>query len=113
MNEPPDSLQHQHQKLIAEISALGFVLPGSLTARRTRCSSAGCRCRSDPPTLHGPYQSWTRKIDGKTVTRQLTTEQAKRYGPWFENARRLRALISQLEQIALRAADQADGWGRK
>jgi hypothetical protein len=114
MTEPPATLQRQHQKLIAEITKLGFVLPGSLTARRTRCSSPGCHCHADdPPALHGPYHSWTRKIAGKTVTRQLTLEQAERYAPWFENARYLRALISQLETLSLQAAEQANGWGRK
>jgi hypothetical protein len=113
MPKPLPALQRQHRDVIAEISKLGLVLPGSLTARHTRCSSPGCRCHADPPQLHGPYHSWTRKIAGKTVTRQLTTEQAERYAPWFENARRLRTLISQLEAISLQATDHAEGWGCK
>lgn len=28
----------------------------------------GCRCKADPPQLHGPYWQWTRKVAGKTVT---------------------------------------------
>ena len=113
MTKPPASLQREHQKLIAEITKLGFVLPGSLTPRYTRCSSPGCHCRAEQPVLHGPYWSWTRKIDGKTVTRRLSAEQIERYGPWFEDARKLRALINQLETLSLRAAEQATGWGRK
>jgi hypothetical protein len=35
--------------------------------------------RSSPTTW--PYHQWTRKIDGKTVTRRLTDEQAAVYGP--------------------------------
>lgn len=106
MTEPPTTLEHQAQTLLAEISKLGFALPGTLSARHTRCSSPGCRCHAQPPTLHGPYLSWTRKIAGKTVTRTLTPEQAERYTPWFENARRIRALIHQLETVSLRAAEQ-------
>jgi Family of unknown function (DUF6788) len=113
MPEPPATPQRQHERLIAEISRLGFVLPGSLTARHTRCSSPGCRCHADPPALHGPYHTWTRKIAGKTVTRQLTNEQAERYAPWFENARRLRALINQLETTSLKATEHANEWRDK
>jgi hypothetical protein len=114
MTDPPATLQRQRQKLIAEIAELGFVLPGSLTARYTRCSTPGCHCRSEqPPSLHGPYHSWTRKIAGKTVTRQLSAEQVERYGPWFEDARKLRALITQLESLSLQAAEHLNGWGRK
>lgn len=78
---PPVQDDEQQLKAIAEqIAAIGFCLPGTLTKRRTRCSSPGCRCRQDPPVLHGPYHSWTRKIAGKTVTRTLTPDQAQRYG---------------------------------
>jgi hypothetical protein len=113
MTEPPTTPDRQHQKLLAEITKLGFVLPGTLSQRHTRCSSPGCRCHADPPQLHGPYPTWTRKIAGKTITRQLTKEQAERYAPWFENARKLRTLINQLETLSLQAAERANGWGRK
>jgi hypothetical protein len=36
------------------------------------------------------------------VTRTLTQEQASRYQPWFDNARRLRELITELEGRSLR-----------
>lgn len=98
---------------MTQIARIGFCLPGTLTARRTRCSSPGCRCRRDPPVLHGPYHSWTRKIAGKTVTRTLTPEQARCYGPWFENARRLRALSAELEALSLQIANRIEGWVEK
>jgi hypothetical protein len=106
----PEDDRHRHA-LLAQIGELGYCLPGTLTERRTRCSSPGCRCRADPPVLHGPYYSWTRKITGKTVTRTLTPEQARRYQPWFDNARQLRALAAQLEALSLKLAQDAEGWG--
>jgi hypothetical protein len=112
MTPPPTPQDHRRrQALLKQISQLGFCLPGTLTERRTRCSSPGCRCRADPPVLHGPYYSWTRKIDGKTVTRTLTPEQARRYQPWFDDARQLRALTAQLEALSLKLAQDAEGWG--
>ena len=76
-------------------------LPGSLVERRTRCGNPGCRCHADPSQLHGPYLTWTRKVDNKTVTRTLSTEQAGRLRPLLNNARRLRELVSELEALAL------------
>ena len=63
---------------IAELTA-GFILPGTLTERMTRCGHPRCRCHADPPQLHGPYHQWTRKIAGKTVTRILTDDQLADY----------------------------------
>lgn len=110
---PQQDEQRRRLALLEQISQLGFCLPGTLTERRTRCSSPGCRCRADPPALHGPYYSWTRKINGKTVTRTLTPEQARRYQPWFDDARRLRTLAAELEALSLRLAENAEGWGEK
>ena len=63
-------------------------------------AKAVCRCKADPPRLHCPYHQWTRKIDGKTVTRHLTEKQFARYGPWFADARQLRSLLRELEEAA-------------
>ena len=68
------------------------------------------RCKADPPQLHGPYYQWTRKVDGKTVTRWLSPDQLARYQPWFRTARRLRELITELEALSLRIAERAEGW---
>ena len=89
---------------IAELTA-GFILPGTLTERMTRCGYANCRCHADPPQLHGPYHQWTRKIAGKTVTRILTDDQLADYQPWFDNQRRLRDLITELETLSQQIAD--------
>src|SRR6516225_10615477 len=79
---------------IAQTASTGFALPGTLTERMTRCGYPGCRCHADPPRLHGPYHQWTRKKDGKTVTRILSDDQFADYQSWFDNQRRLRELIA-------------------
>ena len=53
------------RRLAAAIAAIDAVLPGSIVIRRMRCGKAACRCKADPPTLHGPYIQWTRKVAGK------------------------------------------------
>jgi hypothetical protein len=85
-------------------------LPGTILARATRCGRPGCGCTADPPRLHGPYRQWTRKQDGRTVTRLLSPEQAERYQPWVDNAHRLRDLLRQLEALGVAAAEAAEGW---
>jgi hypothetical protein len=89
------------KRLAHAISRLGFVLPGSLSHRYMRCGRAGCRCHADPPQLHGPYWLWTRKVNAKTVTKLLTDEQVSDYQGWFDNAKTLRALTSELESLSL------------
>lgn len=101
------------QRLARQLGELGFVLPGSVVERRIRCGKPGCRCKADPPQLHGPYLQWTRKEGNKTVTRLLSPEQRGRYQAWFDNARKLRALVAELEQLSIQAVTEAEGWTTK
>lgn len=71
-----------------------------------------CRCGADPPVLHGPYWSWTRKVDAKTVTRYLSNEQAEDFRPYFENAKRLRGLLAELESLGLATLENDPRWER-
>ncbi|MDX6721552.1 MAG: hypothetical protein QOJ63_3806, partial [Solirubrobacteraceae bacterium] len=66
-----------------------------------------------PPILHGPYYSWTRKINGKTVTRTLTPDQTRSYQPWFDDARQLRTLAAELAALSLTLTEHAEAWGEK
>jgi hypothetical protein len=107
----PNQQERRHQRqVVAEIAKLGFCLPGSLVARSSRCGNPNCHCHTDPGHLHGPYLSWTRKVNGKTVTRNLTAAQAERYRPWFDNAKRLRQLVDELEAFSAGIAAKAEGW---
>jgi hypothetical protein len=100
-------------RITAQLAALGFVLPGTVLYRQARCGKPSCRCHADPPVLHPPFWSWTRKVAGKTVTRRLSQDQLRDYQPWFDNSRRLRALVTELEDLSLRALDDDPRWGRK
>ena len=98
------SHQAEASKIAAELAAIaatGMVLPGSITERRTRCGRRNCGCHADPPRLHGPYAEWTRKIGGKTITRRLTPAQLAEYQPLFDNAKKLRTLLSELQDLTL------------
>ena len=113
---PTPAQQAKAARLAAEITArladLSYALPGTVADRMTRCGYANCRCHADPPQLHGPYHQWTRKKDGRTSTRILTDDQLADYQPWFDNHRRLRALIAELEALSLDIAEADPRWNR-
>jgi hypothetical protein len=77
------------------------VVPGTLSERYLTCTHAGCHCHDDPPQLHRPYWYWTRKVDAKTVTKLLSPEQVAEYQEWFDNRKRLRELVGELESLGL------------
>jgi hypothetical protein len=113
----PTPAQHARAARIAAqitqyLTQAGFILPGTLTDRMTRCGHPGCRCHADPPQLHGPYHQWTRKTGRKTITRILTDDQLADYQPWFDTQRRIRTLITELEQLSLDIADNDPRWNR-
>lgn len=113
MTEHTDEPNERRAEVAAEIATVGFCLPGSLSARYLRCGNPRCRCREHPDNRHGPYTYWTRKVSGRTVSRLMSAEQAERYRPWFEDARRLRELVRELEALSIRVAERAEGWGEK
>jgi hypothetical protein len=104
----PDQQQHEIARRLGE---LGFALPGTITERTKSCGKPTCRCRDDPAQRHGPYIQWTRTVNAKTVTRQLTRDQLDRYQPWIDNTRQLRELTDQLHTISIAAIIAAEGWG--
>lgn len=109
----PRRIERRRAAIAAEIAALGPPLPGSLVERRTRCGNEGCRCHADPPQLHGPYLSWTRKVDNRTVTRTLKAEHAEPYREGIDNARRLRQLVAELESLAVHQIERATARTRR
>jgi hypothetical protein len=107
----PIAAQRRRQaELVKALSQTGWALPGTLIERYNRCGKPNCRCKQDPPTLHGPYYQWTRKVDGKTVTRLLNREQFERYRDWFDNAQRARQLLAELETLSLSIIESTEGW---
>ena len=99
--EPSPAQRAARDRIAAQLAQAGFALPGTLTVRAYACGKPGCRCHADPPRLHGPYAEWTRKIGGKTITRRLTPRQLAEYQPLFDNAKKLRTLLSDLQDLTL------------
>ena len=98
-NGPYKALQNRVLKL-------GWVRPGSLVSRLVRCGKSTCRCMADPSEPHGPYWQWTHKVQGKTVTRRLTSEQAKLCEKWLADHRHLKAMVRRMETLSLKETDR-------
>jgi hypothetical protein len=111
----PDESPHRARtrEILAELAEIHYALPGSVVTRSTRCGKPSCRCKADPPVLHGPYLSWIRKSAGRPITRKLTDEQEQRYRPWFDNSRRLRELVNELQALSIQAIEDAEGWNNR
>jgi hypothetical protein len=108
--EPSPAQRAALDKITAGLAAAaGPALPGTLTVRAYACGKPGCRCHADPPRLHGPYAEWTRKIAGKTLTRRLTPAELAEYQPLFDNAKKLRALLSELQDLTLEIIETESG----
>jgi len=111
MAEPPPvpaarRAEAARERIAAALGDAGFALPGTVLVRSYPCGKPTCRCHDDPPRLHGPYIQWTRKVDQKTVTRRLSEEQWEQFHAWFDNAKRLRELLAELEAISLEIFEQ-------
>ncbi len=104
-------VEQAQARLVAFLAEIDHVLPGSLVERATRCGKQNCRCKDEPPYLHGPYLQWSYTRENKRFTRWLNAEQEERYRPRIEAGRQLRDLIFDLESLEIRSAERAEGWG--
>ena len=110
--EPTKRQTQQLERIRRELATLGPCLPGSLNVRLGRCGKAHCSCQKEPGRLHGPFRSWTRKVAGKTVTRLLSEDQLDDYEKLFNNHRRLKRLVHELEELSLAIVERDRRWER-
>src|SRR5215213_4890241 len=82
------SVERRYRELAGELAGIGYIASGSLAQRYTRCGKPTCRCRADPPRLHGPYWHWSAKVEGRTLNRRLTEREARLYLEWIANDRK-------------------------
>lgn len=97
-------LTERYRRLAGQLAEVGWILKGSVVERHVPCGNAGCRCHADPPQLHGPYWQWSTAVNGKTVSRRLSEEQARQYRQWIDNRKRLEAILAQMHEIADQAS---------
>jgi len=100
-----DTYERRYRELARQLAGIGYIAAGSIALRPARCGKANCACHADPPRLYGPYWHVTQTIDGKTVNRRLTPEQAGLYSEWINNDRRAKELLARVREAAAKAAE--------
>jgi hypothetical protein len=65
------------------------------------CLASGARCSHRGGQGFKSSSPNTRKIGGKTITRRLTDAELAAWQPLFDNARNMRALLAELQDLTL------------
>ena len=73
--------------------------------RMVKCSKRGCPCAEDQDARHGPYYSLTYAVDGKTVSRLLSAEQAEIARGQIEAGRQFHDAVERYLGLCRRRAD--------
>jgi len=97
------SCERRYRELAHELAEVGYIASGSVALRANRCGKANCACHDDPPRLHGPYWHFTAKVDGKTVNKLLSQDDARLYEEWIANDRKVRSLLTEMRSVAAKA----------
>ena len=100
-----DAYERRYRELARQLADIGYIAAGSIALRSGRCGKANCACHADPPRLHGPYWHVTQTINGRTVNRRLTPEQAELYSEWISNDRRAKEILARMRDVAAKAAE--------
>ena len=87
-----------------ELAATGFLWVGTVLHQVQVCGKPACGCIKDRRRRHGPYYVWTRKVQGKTVTRMLTESEGRLYTEWIQNRRGLDKTIKKMMSLSKRLA---------
>ena len=96
-----NQFSEQYQELRRQLANTGYICTGSISTVYRKCGKAYCVCAKNEEVLHGPYNVWTRKVKGKTVTRNLTDEQARLCRERIANLRRLEGIIEDMKNLTV------------
>ena len=94
-----DAYERRYRELARQLAGIGYIAAGSIALRPGRCGKANCACHADPPRLHGPYWHVTQTINGRTINRRLTPEQAGLYSEWIGNDRRAKEILARMREV--------------
>jgi len=89
----PSAVPPRVRQLATDLADAKPMRRGSLSERTIKCSKSGCACAQDPKARHGPYNSLTRAVEGKTRSRFLTAEQAPVARQQIDAGRKFRAQV--------------------
>jgi hypothetical protein len=89
------------KRIKAQLVALGDLRPGALSEQYNTCRSAGCRCKADPPSKHGPYHQLSYSRRGRSTTENVRTEHVAAVRAQIAAYHQLRDLIDEWVDAAI------------
>jgi hypothetical protein len=91
------SLEQQYRRLKEQVAQIGLIALGTITPRTITRPDPQDRRRKK---TYGPYYQWTYKVQGKTVTVNLTQKQTVEFQKAIDNQRRLEEIIGKMLQLS-------------
>ena len=76
MSDSLPLLEAERSQILRQISALGDLRPGSISAVVRRCGKPSCHCAKPNDPGHDAQLRLTRKVDGKTVAESFASPAA-------------------------------------
>jgi len=101
-----EQFSEEYQKLRDLLGKTGYICTGSITTVYRKCGKPYCFCSKDEKAFHGPYNVWTRKVKGKTVTRNLTNKQVELCKQCIQNIRELEAIIARMKALSVKYIEE-------
>jgi len=95
----------KYEKLKEKLTSMGWIATGSVMNIYRTCGKPGCACANDKLARHGPYLVWTRKINGKTITRTLSELQAKECLRAIQNLRKLEEIVGEMKAVSTKTIE--------
>lgn len=90
-----EKLKRRYQRLASKLAGTGLILQGTITERIIKGEK-----NKEGEKIYGPYYQWTFKREGKTVTVNLTSKQAKAYQKAIGNQRNLEKTAKEMRVLS-------------
>jgi hypothetical protein len=96
--------ERAYRELAGKLGDTGYLWKGTIVRQRLTCGKKNCACHRDEARRHGPYAYWSTKVNGRTVARLLTPEEADLYEEWIRNRRQLDKIQRRMLAISKKVA---------
>jgi septin family protein len=93
----PD-LGKRYAQLVDQLGRIGLVLPGTITTRKIIGQASK---KQIDRKKYGPYYQWTKKVNGKTITVNLSEAQVDLFQKAVDNNRKFEQILSEMRQISI------------
>lgn len=92
-----ERIERRYQSLADKLAKTGPILQGTITERTVKGDKDK---KQKPGESYGPYYQWTFKRVGKTVTVNLTKEQARLYQKAIDQNRKVEEILKEMKELS-------------